>query len=183
MRFKDLETGIYKVEVQIEWVKVAQRDYTLKVYSEQPVDLFECLGYEEQEDVLTPFEFCKDLRSGIKYRQGDDIDDEPTDSTVAPTSVQSLLSNDIKLYTNHLDNLDFLTKINKSWYREFIGQVHEDGKPVDKHLYSFSDKTKQYDLDVKIAAMCDAPAICLMFPRYYQSELEDKTERYGYDPA
>ena len=57
--------------------------------------------------------------------------------------------------------------VDQSWYKEYIGQVKENGLSTDKHLFSFSDKTQHYDLRVKIAAMCDAPAICLMFPRYY----------------
>ena len=41
----ELTAGMYKVEVLIKWVKNSVRDYTLGLYSENKVTLYECIGY------------------------------------------------------------------------------------------------------------------------------------------
>ena len=60
---------------------------------------------------------------------------------------------------------------------------NDRGDYLDEFVYSFSDHgEKKYDMLVDIAAKCDGPAQCHVFPRSYQSTLQDKTAAYGYNP-
>lgn len=49
-------------------------------------------------------------------------------------------------------------------------------------MYSFSDSKGLYNIDITLAAKCNAGATCSVFPKTYQSTLEDKTVEYNYDP-
>jgi hypothetical protein len=53
--------------------------------------------------------------------------------------------------------------------------------PLDRYFYSFSDAIGMYNINIKIAVKCNAPASCFLFPRKYHNTLEDKTIEYGYD--
>lgn len=62
-----------------------------------------------------------------------------------------------------------------------MGQIHQDGKPTDMYLYDFADSKGLYNIEVTLAAKCNAHSTCQIFPRTYQSTLEDKTVEYGYN--
>ena len=49
-------------------------------------------------------------------------------------------------------------------------------------MYDFMDARGKYIIEVTLAAKCNAGATCYLFPRTYMDTLEDKTEKYGYDP-
>jgi len=77
-----------------------------------------------------------------------------------------------------------LTKEIGSYYIEYTGQVENalTGEHEDKYMYSYSDKTGKYNLVVQLAVKCYGAASCHIFPREYQSTMEDKTKEFGYDP-
>ena len=62
IKLDNLEPGTYMVTVQVQWVSMALKDYTLKVYSKYPIDLFECIDYFEFENPNSPYQFYQDLR-------------------------------------------------------------------------------------------------------------------------
>lgn len=84
---------------------------------------------------------------------------------------------------DHLDDLDWISNREQSWYQEYMGQVTAPtGLHQDYYFYSFSDLTSQYNLNVEVAAKCDdGKASCVLVPRDYLSTLEDRTVTYGYD--
>jgi hypothetical protein len=58
---------------------------------------------------------------------------------------------------------------------------NDNDELLDEFTYSFSNLVHKYDMLVDIAAKCDGPAHCHVFPRSYQSTLQDKTSAYGYN--
>ena len=64
------------------------------------------------------------------------------------------------------------------WYNEHLGQLVDDEtkEHKDRYVYSFSDSSGKFDLDVKMAAKCDGPATCVLFPRKYMHTLANKSK-------
>lgn len=93
-----------------------------------------------------------------------------------------MLHYDIASIYDDLENQPWIEVTNKGWYQQLIGQIHENGKPTDKYLYDFADSKGAYNIDITLAAKCNAKASCSIFPRAYQSSLEDKTIEFGFDP-
>jgi hypothetical protein len=58
-------------------------------------------------------------------------------------------------------------KNDKGWFNEFAGQIvdKKTGLKEDKYLYSFSDKSGKFDMQIKMTAKCEGPASCVVFPR------------------
>lgn len=168
----EFTAGFYRVEVQVKWVKHCKKDYTVGLHSEFPIDLYECISYQDGSK-----DDCNDKIKGSSFRPGEEAP-EPEEG---PKNIEEVLELDIAEFYNDIEDLDWLTISNRGWYKFAMGQIHKEGKPTDRFMYDFMDAKGKYNIDVTLAAKCNAKATCFMFPRCYMDTLENKTVEYGYD--
>lgn len=126
---------------------------------------------------------CGKLRQGRTYRHGDPLVDEYEGKTAKDLhsdllSIEEHLLQKVAALYDHVDELDWITSRDMSWYQEYMGQVTAPtGLHHDYYFYSFSDLTGAYNMNVEVAAKCDdGQASCVLVPREYLPTLEDRTE-------
>lgn len=95
----------------------AKKDYTLGLYGEHPIDLYECIGagsgsYEISHKYYEN-DRCKRIRKGFNHKDGDPIKDDPGQLDELHKDIMPiddlLEDNLIELYTN-LDNMPYIDK-------------------------------------------------------------------------
>jgi hypothetical protein len=61
---------------------------------------------------------------------------------------------------------------NRGWYKDSNFQLpgYNGTGTSDMWMYDFHDATGYYNLEVMVAAKCDATSSCAMFPKKYQYE-------------
>lgn len=101
-------------------------------------------------------------------------------ATVGPghLNIEDVLKSEAENLYDKIEDLPYLKHKEHDWYNEHLGQLVDEktDEHMDRYVYSFSDRFGSFDLNVKLAAKCDGPATCVLFPRKYINTLVNKSK-------